>query len=115
MQITIEQAERIAHEALRQGIRDGNLIIDLKKRAAELVETVSKETPADPNTPQWWVVYRGEGRILTAKAFGQDQQAAMDFAELDPWVLWAVVHEIDWKGVKQDRIDKKPGELRRAA
>ena len=115
MQITIEQAERIAHEALRQGIRDGNLIFDLEKRAAELVETVSKEEPVDPDAPQWWVVYQGIGRLLTAKAFGQDQQAAMDFFELDPWVVWAVVHEIDWKGVKQNRIDKKPRELRRAA
>jgi uncharacterized membrane protein YgcG len=115
MQITTEQAKRIAHEALRQGIRDGNLIFDLEKRAAELVETVSKEAPADPNTPQWWVVYEGEGRILTAKAFGQDQQAAMDFAELDPWILWAVVHEIDWKGVKQDRIDRSPQSVRKAA
>ncbi|MCJ8336547.1 MAG: hypothetical protein MJH10_20340, partial [Epibacterium sp.] len=59
--------------------------------------------------------YQGIGRLLTAKAFGQDQQAAMDFFELDPWVVWAVVHEIDWKGVKQNRIDKKPRELRRAA
>ena len=115
MQITIEQAERIAHEALRQGIRDGNLIFDLEKRAAELVEVVCKEVPADPNKPQWWVITHGPFRMLTARAFGQDQQAAMDFAEIDPWALWAVVHEIDWKGAERHRIDKKPREVRQAA
>ena len=112
MQITTQQARRLAHVALRQGILEGAMIGDLDKRAKKLVEIVSNETPIDPDTPQWWVVTHAPYRMLTAKSFGQDQQAAMDFAELQSWSLWAVVHAVDWQNVERHRIDKKPKDER---
>ena len=112
MQITTQQAKRLAYVALRQGIREGGMIGDLDKRAEKLVEIVGNETPANPGIPQWWVVTHAPYQMLTAKAFGQDQQAAMDFAELQSWSLWAVVHAVDWQDVKRHRIDQKPKDKR---
>ncbi len=115
MQITIEQVKRIALEAMRQGIRDGNLIACAEERSSAIAETLLRESPVKSNEPQWWVVTQGPYRMLTAQAFGQDRQKAVDFAEIDPWTVWAIVHEVDWKGAKYNRIDKAPKIVRRAA
>lgn len=114
MQITRQQVERIAHECMRQGIKQGNLISSPPTRSKQIVEEILDETPVSDG-PQWWVVSHGSAAELTAKGFGQDLKAAHDFMEQVQYNFWALVHRVDWVGAPRGQIDRSPQSVRKAA